>query len=181
MGELVQERYASLLFQAAKEESIEREIYEQLQYLSSLSVKEEEFIHLLKSAYLGKQERKDMIERVFGNQLHRYVVNFLKLLVDKGRLALLPDMVKMYKKIYYTTQNIREFVVTTAVQMTGEQEQNLKNKLRESNPGKEIELVCLVDPDMIGGLKLKSDDRELDRSFESMLKEMKKELQEMII
>ncbi len=181
MGELAHERYGNLLFQVAQEEAIHFEIYRQLEYIGELYRQEEEYIHLLKSSYFSKQERREMVDKVFAQNCHPYIVNFLKILVDKERIGAFPEIFEMYKKKHCEHENIKEFFVTTAVEMTEEQKQRLTKKLEEANPNKKIELKNLVDNSILGGIKIKTDDKELDRSFESMLKDMKKDLQETII
>ena len=94
---------------------------------------------------------------------------------------MLEDIRDAYKKRYYADENIREFEVITSIPMTSIQKDNLISQLKKIIQAKEVYLINYVDPAIIGGMKLKSNDVELDQSITTMLKKMKQQLQEKMI
>ena len=94
---------------------------------------------------------------------------------------MLEDIRDAYKKRYYADENIREFEVITSIPMTSIQKDNLISQLKKIIQAKEVYLINHVDPAIIGGMKLKSNDVELDQSITTMLKKMKQQLQEKMI
>lgn len=181
MGELVQECYGMSLYQAAVEDKTVSVIYEQLEQIEEIFAGNEEFFDLLTGNRLDKEEQKKMLENIFGDKLHTYLLNFLKVLVDKGRMSSFSEITAFYKKQYYMQENIKEFIAITAIPLTKKQKNKLVETLKCSSNVNEIKLINKIQPDIIGGIKLKCNDKELDKSVDNLLRNMKEQLQEIII
>lgn len=92
-------RYASSLFELAQEEnSIER--YEaDLALVNSIICSDEEVLNFFKHFNVDKKVKKETIDKAFNNRISVYVLNFIKLLIDKNRMSLLPDMIQAYHSL----------------------------------------------------------------------------------
>ena len=173
MAEIAINRYVDSLYEIAKEDHIEQELLYQLNQVVDIFLQNEDFYHIMKSRFYKKEEKK--------NLLSEYLLNFIKILIDNGRIGMLEDIRDAYKKRYYADENIREFEVITSIPMTSIQKDNLISQLKKIIHAKEVYLINYVDPAIIGGMKLKSNDVELDQSITTMLKKMKQQLQEKMI
>ena len=80
-------RYASSLFELAQEErKIER--YEaDLALVKNIICSDEEVSSFFMHFNVDKKAKKETIDKAFGNSISVYVLNFIKLLIDKNRMG----------------------------------------------------------------------------------------------
>ena len=76
--------YGQALYDLAKAEGIAEPILKQITVLAQSFAQEPDFLRLLSAPNLSKQERCDIVDQSFRGKTHEYVVNFLKILVEKG-------------------------------------------------------------------------------------------------
>ena len=153
--------YATALFDLAVEEGKSREVLQQLQVLDGAFREEPDFIRLLCSANVPKTERCQIIEDSFRSNFHPYVLNFMKILTEKGYIRHFPECCKTYKERYNTDNGILPVTAVTAVPLSDALRQKLADKLT-SITGKSIDLECRVDPECLGGVRLDYDGKRLD-------------------
>ena len=153
--------YGQALYDLAKSEALDAQILSELAVLSESFQREAGFLRLLQSPSLSKQERCAILDDSFRGKLHSYVLNFLKLLTEKGYARHFPDCVASYRKCYNLEHNILPVTAVTAVALTDAQAQKLSEKLCTLT-GKTIELHNRVDPDILGGVRLDYDGKRLD-------------------
>ena len=153
--------YGESLYELAKDEGLDQEILKQLKVLQHSFRQEPDFLRLLQSPSLSKQERCTILDDSFRGKLHSYVLNFLKILTEKGYARHFPDCVDAYRKCYNLDHNILPVTAVTAIALTDVQSQKLTEKL-SALTGKTIELHNRVDPDILGGVRLDYDGKRLD-------------------
>ena len=83
--------YGDGLYALCAEEGIAKEILEQLQALKACFDEQPDFCRLLSNMSLSKQERVGIVDRTLRGQVHPYVLNFLKILCERGALHALKD------------------------------------------------------------------------------------------
>lgn len=153
--------YGEALYDLAQAENLDCEILEQLTVLEESVRQEPAFLRLLQSPNLSKQERCDIIDGSFRGKVHIYVLNFLKILTEKGCVRHFPDCVKAYRDRYNLDHNILPVTAVTAVALTAAQTDRLTEKLCQLT-GKIITLTNRVDPGILGGVRLDYDGKRLD-------------------
>ncbi|MBQ4132245.1 MAG: F0F1 ATP synthase subunit delta [Desulfovibrionaceae bacterium] len=94
--------------------------------------------------------------------------NFCRLLLEKGRLPLLTDIATAYQDMLDQMEGIIRSELITAVELSPERQAEIKSSL-EAKSGKKLAMTFSVDPDIIGGLILKIDDRALDGSLRAQI------------
>ena len=90
--------YGQSLYILAKEEGLEDTILQQLAVLESCFADQPEYLKLLASHDLPKQERTGLLEEGFRGQVHAYVLNFLKLLTEKSYIRQFGDCCHAYRE-----------------------------------------------------------------------------------
>jgi F-type H+-transporting ATPase subunit delta len=98
-------------------------------------------------------------------------LNFLKLLAEKGRLQVLPDIAARYERLKAEAENTLEVTLVSAVPVTEEQQARIIASLRQRF-GREIRLVVTIDPQLIGGARLKVGDHLVDGSVRNRLEQL---------
>ena len=153
--------YGESLYELAREEGLTKLIGEQLQVLQQSFQQEPDFIRLLSSPNLTKAERCQVLDDSFRGKVHPYVLNFLKILTEKGYARCFSDCCDAYTRHYNADNGILNVTAVSAVALSEGQTERLKQKLSQIT-GKEIHLRNRIDPAILGGIRLDYDGRRLD-------------------
>ena len=153
--------YGLALYQLATEESLAKSIGEELSVLQEAFRAEPDFIRLLASPNLSKAERCQILDDSFRSKVHPYVLNFLKILTEKGYMRHFGDCCEAYIQQYNSDNGILSVTAVTAVALSDAQKDKLAKKL-QAITGKDIQLRGRIDPSVLGGIRLDYDGRRLD-------------------
>lgn len=164
--------YGTALFVLACENNLADEYYTALDTVLSVFDETPEYISFLSSPAIPMQERIDAVEESFGKVLPEYVVSFIKLLCERGRISAFSDCVSEYKKLLDASKMVSVAKVTSAVVLTEDEKERLKSKL-EKNSGKSVVLDCRTDESLMGGIVVEIDGKIVDGSLRRRLHEVK--------
>ena len=153
--------YGSSLYELAKAEGLSADIGQQLNVLQTSFSQEPNFIRLLSSPNLTKAERCQILDSSFRGTVHPYLLNFLKILTEKGYIRYFSDCCSAYIDLFNQDNGILPVTAVTAVALTAEQTDKLCAKLMRIT-GKRIELRNRIDPSCLGGVRLDYDGQQLD-------------------
>ena len=76
--------FAKALYTLVAEERLEGEALQQLEVMQQAFDQEPNFVALLAAPNLSKQEKCIILDNCFRDKVHIYVLNFIKLLTEKG-------------------------------------------------------------------------------------------------
>ena len=160
--------YGGSLYDLAAEERADSEILAQLDECVGLLRDNPDYLRLLSTPSLPKKERCGLLDEALRGSVHQYLLNFLKILCERGQLRQLAQCAEAYRQRYNAAHGILEATAVSAVALTDDQTRRLQKKL-ESVTGKQIRLHCKVDPAVLGGIRLDIDGTELDGTVQSRL------------
>ncbi len=86
--------YGSSMYDLAAEEQLTDTVLEQMQTIRQLFRENPDYVKLLSEPSIPKEERTKLLDTAFGTEAERYLVNFLKLLCERGILESIPDAVR---------------------------------------------------------------------------------------
>lgn len=167
--------YGNGLYALCAEEKIEGDVLEELRELQSLFRQNPDFIRLLSNMSLSKQERVAIADHALRGQTHPYVLNFLKLLVERGAIHAFPDCCQAFQEGYNADHKTVEAEATTAQPLSKEQREKLIRRLSEMT-GKEISLREKVDPAVLGGVLLQMDGKRYDNTLRRRLDRIRQDI-----
>ena len=153
--------YGQALYDLAKSEGLAQEILQEMAVLRQSFEAEPEFLKLLGTPALTKQERCAILDDSFRGKVQPYLLNFLKILTEKGYIRHFSHCCDAYKEQYNSDNGIMPVTAVTAVPLTVEQQKRLTQKL-QSLTGRTIDLHCRIDPACLGGMRLDYDGKRLD-------------------
>ena len=153
--------YAQALYDLAQSEGLSEPILKELDVLRQSFAAEPEFIKLMNSPALSKQERCRILDDSFRGKVQPYVLNFLKILTEKGYMRHFSHCCDAYRELYNRDNGILPVTAVTAVPLTEDQHHRLSQKLHTIT-GKTIELHNRIDPTCLGGVRLDYDGKRLD-------------------
>jgi len=160
--------YGQALYDLAVEENLTEEILQQLQVLAEAFSQEPEFMRILCAHNLSKEERCGILDSSFRGKVQPYVLNFMKILTEKGYMRHFADCCKAYKDLYNQDHGILPVRAVTAVALSDGQKQKLTEKLMAMT-GKTIELTNRVDPSVLGGVRLDYDGKQVDGTVKNRM------------
>ena len=168
MTELAKE-YGAGMYALAAEEKIEKDVLEEMGTLRRCFKEQPEFVRLLSNMSLAKEERLGILDNALRGQVNPYVLNFLKILCERGALMEFAGCEEAYRELYNKDHGVVEAHVTTGESMSDDQRARLIEKLRQMT-GKEIVLLEKVDPKVIGGVLLEMNGQRYDNTLKNRLK-----------
>ena len=153
--------YAQALYDLARDEGLSVQILEELNVLGEAFSQNPDYLRLLSTPNLPKDERCRILDEGFAGRVQPYVLNFLKILTEKGYVRHFGDCCEAYRQLYNEENGILPVKAVTAVPLTEDQADRLRKKLNGIT-GKNVELNNVVDPGCIGGVMLDYDGKRVD-------------------
>ena len=167
-------RYAAALFDLANEQGQLREIEQDVLSLQTMLDGSEDFRRLVRSPVLSSDNQSRALAAVAEKaSLGPLTINFLKLVARNRRLFVLQDMIKNFRLLAARHRGEVTADVTSAHALTDAQMTALKDTLRASIGGKDIQVNSRVDPNLLGGLIVKVGSRMIDSSLRTRLNNLK--------
>ena len=167
--------YGEALYELAHSEELDGQLLPQLRGAAELLTGAPEYQYILSSPAISKAERTGLLDQAFSGQVHPYVLNFCKILLEKGLLHEFSDCAKAYRARYLQDNGIVEASVTTAVPLDDGQRKKLMEKL-SAMTGKQIVLKERLDPAVLGGIRLDIDGTELDGTVQNRLAALRRNI-----
>ena len=172
--------YGEALYDLAKSEGLSHRILQELEVLAESFRREPEFLRLLSAPNVSKAERCAVLDASFEGKVHPYVLNFLKLLTEKGYARHFADCCAAYRTHYNLDNGILPVTAVTAVALTEAQSEKLTAKL-SGLTGKKVELTNRVDPEILGGVRLDYDGKRLDDTVSHRLEAVRSLLRNTVL
>jgi F-type H+-transporting ATPase subunit delta len=166
-------RYAKALFTVGKEKTTFEEYNQILQGVAELYVSNPEVVDALTNPLYPldiKEKVMDGMIRSMG--VDKIMGNFLRLLVQKKRTEILPEIAEEFQVMVDDEKNISHGNVISAIELSADLQANVQATL-EKLTGKKVKLTTSVDPSIIGGIIAKVGDLVLDGSIKTQLAGLK--------
>ncbi|WP_130805734.1 F0F1 ATP synthase subunit delta [Senegalia massiliensis] len=175
MAELVSKRYAEALFEVALEQENLEKFKEEIIGVSDIFESEKELKIVFEHPKLSTDEKKDILDNLFKDRISEEVLNFLYIIVDKGREKYISDIKDEYIVLFNKEYGIVEGKAITAIEMTQEKLERLEKELSKKL-NKTIKLENKVDSTVLGGVLVKIGDKVIDSSVKGTIDEMSRQL-----
>ena len=166
--------YAKAAFAYASEQSAADSWSQALELLSA-AVQDEAFSAFLNRPELTPAEQVSLFAKILGEDQTQAVSNFLTLLAENGRLALLPEIAAEYEQLKSQNNNTVDVVIESAFPLTSVQEQLLARAL-EKRFEAAVNVTVEVNPALIAGVVIRAGDQVIDDSALNKLEKMRTRL-----
>ena len=171
--------YGDALFSLAEELGQTDEILRDAEVLGKVIAESPEYLGMLDSPALSREERLALIDSSFAS-LNKCLVNTAKLLTEKRLAYTIPAVIKHITAVYEKSRGIERVEVISAVPLSDTQKEKLKAKI-EGITKKHIIISNTHDPSLLGGMKLRYMGVQLDGSVKTKLDGFEKSLGELVI
>ncbi len=130
---------------------------------------------LIASPKLDKAQMTDLMLDIGGSRLSDEGQNLVRILVENGRLSVLPEIASLFEVRKAEHQGLLEVEVKSAFAIQPVLEQQLAEALKRKL-GREIRITSEQDPELIGGFRLRAGDMVIDGSVSGQLSQLANEL-----
>lgn len=164
--------YAKAVFELAQEKNQFDAWSGRLAFWSAV-VTNPEMSERLDAPGLTHQDKAGLIETVAGDEMDADSRNYVRLLSENNRLALLPDIHALYEELRAEAEGEIEATVTTAFELTDDQSERISAALSKRLERK-VKLVSVIDKDLIGGAVIRAGDLVIDGSLKGRIENMQR-------
>lgn len=109
--------------------------------------------------------------KVCGDNLNENGQNLIKVLVEYGRLSILPEIYSAFEALKAQDEGTLDAEIIAAAKISAADTKDLVKRL-EAKFGKKIEASVSIDPEIIGGIKIIVGDTVIDASIKGQLQNL---------
>jgi F-type H+-transporting ATPase subunit delta len=149
-------------------------VHAQFNQLREVATSNDELRLLLENPEVDSRVKQDVLERIAQGS-DDTVVNFVKLLAEKGRAAELDEVGEELDTLVAGEQRILDVELTTAHALSDEEFGRILGRI-EAASGRKVQAERKVDPDLIGGIVLQAGSMRLDASVRGRLERLRHDL-----
>ena len=166
--------YAKAVFDAAQDQNAVDQWDQALAFAAQVAA-DQEVKNILANPGLSEQRKAELFAECFEEPLPEALRNFLLILAENKRLPLLPEISALFSLYRADLERTVKMKVSTAFEMTEEQQQKLIEALSKKLERK-VALETAVDQSLIGGVVVNTGDLVIDASVRGKLAKMARAL-----
>ncbi len=166
--------YAQAVFEVASEGGTLVEWSDSLEAAGKL-LEDGQVAEFLSAPTLNDARRLEFLTELFASGGARLLAggdqkgtNFLKLLIENGRVAALPEIAEHFDVLKAKIENAVDVTVTSAAPVSAERQHEIATALK-AKLGREIRLETEIDESLIGGAVIRAGDVVIDGSLRARL------------
>ena len=168
-------RYASALLELAIENDKVTSYQSQVKYVLNVFRENRELDEFLKCYTIDDKNKKDLLMKIFKDDLDIEVLHFLFLILDKKRINYIEKICVEFNSSCNEHRGILEGTVYSTNELSEEQIKKLEDSITKKL-NKKVELSNVLDSSLIGGIKIVVNDTVFDNSIASRIESLKQEL-----
>ena len=162
--------YAQAAFEFASAENALKDWSEMLSLLAAIA--DDAAMHeLVNSPHLTETQLADLFIQVAGENLNDNCANFVRVLASNGRLLLLPEIAALFEVDRRAAEGTVQAQLVTAFPASESQQAEVIASLRK-RLGREVELSCATDAELLGGAIIRAGDLVIDGSVRGKLQRL---------
>lgn len=170
-------RYAKSLLDLSIERNELDKVFADMQWLNGVCKSNRDFVNMLRSPVIKSDIKNKIVTAITEGKIGVLGATFIKLLIQKGREGILPEISHSFIEQYKQHKKIYTVKLTTATPVSEETKNHIVNHIRSTTEMQNIELETLVKEDIIGGFVLQAGDKMVDASIAYDLKEIARQFE----
>lgn len=170
----IAQTYAEALFSLGLEDKKLTKLQDEGKALSEIIHDNEDFLLLLDSRFMSREERQDIASKIL-KDFDEDIVNFVKVLITNNRTNFIKDVLEAFNSLCNEYKGVKEGLIYSAFPLNKETINKIKNKISQIE-GMDVELISRIDPSLIGGVKVVINSHVYDGSIKNQLEKMQIDL-----
>ena len=168
-------RYASAVYALAAEANAVEQIGEHLTRMCDAIDADERAKQFFLAPVIDRRDKERVLTQTFEGRVDAVALHTLLLLVRKHREALLWTMLEEYRALAMHAQGVEPLTITSARPLSAQELERLKDRI-EGIYGRRFIPKLVVNPDLIGGLRITMGDRRIDGTIAGRLERLARSL-----
>ena len=124
---------------------------------------------------LRPEARRAVIKGVFGDDLPEPLLNLLLIVADNGRSYAIDRIIQSYEELCFEDQRIERIRIVTPMPISEEKVEAIRAAYAKNRSG-DVKAEAEVDPSLIGGVKIVTDEGVIDYSLSRQLADLEHSL-----
>ena len=162
--------YAQALLSIAQEGNLTDRFGQDCSILTELLESSAELTQLLENPIIDPDIKKNVLRQVTSEQLNPTMLNFVMLLVDRGRIAFLDRVCARYQELLRELNQTVLAEVTSAVELSDSQKDSVRQRVTAMTGANSVELKTSLDSELLGGVIIKVGSQVVDASLRGQLR-----------
>lgn len=171
--------YAKAMFDVAEENEITDKIVSQFSNVINTIKENKDLSDVLKTPFILADDKKAILEKIFSDTTDIYLINFLKVLIDRKKIKYIEDVYNRFLKLVNDKKTLEKGTVYSVVKLSDEEIKALEEKMSKKF-SRVVKLENKIDKSLMGGVFIKIGNKEIDGTVRSRINGLKKELSKMI-
>ena len=171
--------YGRALFLLTEECGTTEQVAEDVKVARTAFIENPDFIKLLNTPALSADERVEIADKAF-TSLDTNLLNLIKILTQNHMPGAFVKAADEYLSLYDDSRGILRVEAISAVALSPEQLRALEEKLN-ATLCKTVIITNIVDKSILGGMKLRYGDRQIDGSVRTRLDKFEEALKNTIV
>lgn len=130
----------------------------------------QELADFLANPIASAEAKKGVIRRVLGDSTNSIFLNFLLLLVDRSRIALLMPILGQFQALVREVNQTVLAEVSSAVELSDAQKDSIRQRVMAMTNARAVELSTSLDASLLGGVIIKVGSQVVDASLRGQLR-----------
>lgn len=172
--ESVSSRYGLALFSLAVDENKVLSWQEEVKELSSVLKENADFVMILGSSFLPIEKRQEILEKSLVG-VDKNILALILVVMENNRTNDLLEIFESFNSLCNGYRGISEGLIYSTSKLDQKVISQIEEKISKIEKNK-VELKNVIDPSLIGGVKIVIHDRIYDGSIKHHLEVMKKDL-----
>ncbi|MEH7883231.1 F0F1 ATP synthase subunit delta [Bacillus sp. JJ1609] len=172
---MVAKRYALALFQLSKENNLLAQVEQELRVVKEVLVNSSDLNAVLQSPKVSAAKKKEIIKDSF-SQVNPFVLNTLMILIDRHRQDQMVEVVDQFVELSNEEHGIADAKVYSIRPLTEDESDALSASFAAKVGKKSLRIQNIVDPELLGGLKIRIGNRIYDGSLRGKLNRLERKL-----
>lgn len=166
----VAEPYARALLSLTQDSGSTDEVNSLAQSVLDLLSESQELVDFFASPLISPDAKKGVVKRVLGESPNSNFLNFLQLLVDRGRASLMLPILHQYRALVREINQTVLAEVLSAVELSEPQCDSIRQRVIAMTGAKSVELSTSLDDSLLGGVIIKVGSQVVDASLRGQLR-----------
>lgn len=172
-------RYAKALFNLSLETNKLAVIKNDIEFVYKISSEVELFKEVINSPIIKASKKKEVFRNIFKENVDEITLSFVDLVTDNHREMFLKQMCLNFLALFRELSKIKQVEIVTTHKLTESFKNEITNIIRSAYKCN-VEFNEKIDTKIIGGFILTIDDKQIDASVSTKLKNIEKELKSSI-
>ncbi len=172
--ETVSSRYGLALYSLALEENKLSSWQEEVKELSRIFKENTDFIMVLGSSFISLEERIEILEKSLVG-VDKEIIALISVVMENNRINLILEIFESFNSYCNQYRGVSEGLIYSTVKLEEKVISQIEEKVSKMENSK-VELKNIIDPSLIGGVKIVIKDHIYDGSIKHHIDMMKQDL-----